>query len=94
MSSKPSDYKIGVYKATTGEFAGAAMFLVDVNTPDESEFIYFTIFNPESEATHELTEQDWQEITQADGLEWTEELPLEIKDKFLFKKSFAGIAGL
>ena len=94
MNQTIEDYKLGIYKATAGEYAGAAIFLVDVANPDESDFIYFTIFNPESEDTHELTEQDWQEISEADGLKWESEIPLEIKDKFLFKKSFAGISGL
>jgi len=92
--SKPEDFKVGIYKATAGDFAGAAIFLMDVSTPDESEICFFTIFNPETEEAHELTEQDWMDISAADSLEWQEEIPLEIKDKFLFKKSFAGIAGL
>jgi CRISPR/Cas system CSM-associated protein Csm4 (group 5 of RAMP superfamily) len=93
-NSKPEDFKLGVYQATIGDFKGGAIFLMDVSTPDESEFCFMTIFNPESEEAHELTERDWNEICEADGLVWKEEISEEIKDKFLFKKSFAAISGL
>lgn len=88
------EIKAGIYKVTQGEFSGAAILVMDVSTPDEAEFCYLTIYNPETKDSHELTEFDWQEMSEVDGLEWQQEIPEEIKDEFLFKKSFASIPGL
>ncbi|BBP45956.1 hypothetical protein THMIRHAS_13290 [Thiosulfatimonas sediminis] len=86
--------KTGVYQSTCGDFAGAAILVIDVSTPDEAEFCYLTIYNPESKESHELTEYDWKEMLEIDGLQWQQEIPEAIKDEFLFKKSFASIPGL
>lgn len=86
--------KTGVYKATKGDYEGAALFLMDVSTPEESEFTYLTIFNPESNESHELTMLDWEEMVKLDGLEWVDDVSIEIKDQYLNRASFAHLEGL
>ncbi|MBF6056884.1 MULTISPECIES: hypothetical protein [Thiomicrorhabdus] len=86
--------KTGIYEVTVGEYVGAAILLMDVSDPEESEFVYLTIFNPDTGEDHEITNDEWKEMVQEDGLQWIEDIPDEIKDQYLFKQSHANIADL
>jgi len=88
-----NEYKTGVYMVTQGQFEGAALFLIEISDPEESDFTYMTIFNPESEESHEVAFDEWLEMAKQDGLTWKSEIPNEVKDKYL-KGSFALIDGL
>lgn len=86
--------KTGVYKATLGEFKGAAIFVIDVS--DDEEFVesVVSIFNPDTADLHELSFEEWYEISEADGLAWQQEIPVEVKDAFLNRSSHAHLKGL
>ena len=87
------EFPTGIYKVTKGEYSGAALFLVEVSDPEESEFVYLTIYNPDSEESHEITLDEWKIMLDEDDLEWIEEIPEEIKDQYL-TGGFGLIAGL
>ncbi len=72
----------GIYKVTRGEYIDAAIFLVEISEPEESDFIYLTIFNPDSNESHEITLDEWNAMSDEDGLIWTSEIPNEIKDQY------------
>jgi len=93
VDKEAQSIKTGIYKVTQGEYNGAALFLVDISAPEESEFVYLTIYNPESEDSHEVSLGEWLQIAKEDSLEWQEDIPNEIKDKLL-EGSFARITGL
>lgn len=86
--------KPGVYKSTKGDFAGAALFIVDVSDSEDNQPIYLTIFNPENNGVHEITPLEWEELAEIDGLQWEQDIPIEIKDQFLNRHSFAHLQGL
>lgn len=86
--------KTGVYKATKGEFIGAALFLMDASEEENHPYDFLTVFNPESKQSHEITYEDWMEMTNLDGLEWVEEIPVAVQDAFLNKSSIAHLKGL
>lgn len=96
MTEKSSTTAIqtGVYRSTLGDFKGAAIFLIDTQEPDAEQPTYLTLFNPENNGVHELTLREWQELVELDGLVWQQEIPLEIKDQFLNRHSFAHLQGL
>ena len=73
----------GIYKVTKGQYIDAAIFLIDVSQPDESEFTYLTIYNPDSQESHEVPLQEWQIIASEDGLVWTASIPDDIKDEYV-----------
>ncbi|WP_319379655.1 hypothetical protein [Thiomicrorhabdus sp.] len=89
-----SNTKTGIYQVTMGEYVGAAILVMDVSDPQESDFTYLTIYNPDSGDEHEITHDEWQLMVKEDGLEWKQEIPNEIKDQYLFKQSHANIADL
>ncbi|WP_029407550.1 hypothetical protein [Thiomicrorhabdus sp. Milos-T2] len=88
-----NEFKPGVYEVTQGQYQGAALFLVEVSEPEESEFIYMTAFNPESEESHEIYSEEWTAMVIEDGLSRKEDIPDEIKDMYL-KGGFSLIDGL
>lgn len=73
----------GIYQVTQGEFLNAAILVVDVTQPDESEFVYISIYNPESQETHEIVLDEWLEMVQLDGLKRVSDIPDEIKDQLI-----------
>jgi len=87
------DVKPGIYLVTKGQYEGAAIFLIEVSEPEESEFVYMTIFNPENEGSHEISFDEWNIMTKEDGLTWNSEIPDEVKDLYL-KGNIALIKGL
>jgi hypothetical protein len=91
--SSHEDYKPGIYLVSQGQFKGAAIFLIEVSDPAESEFVYMTIFNPESKESHEISFDEWLQMVNEDGLNWSSEIPDEVKDMYL-KGSFSLIEGL
>ena len=78
-----SDIATGIYEVTQGEYKGAAIFLIEVSEPEESEFVYLTIYNPDTEESHEVTLDAWNVMCTEDKLERVSDIPEEIKDKFL-----------
>ena len=88
-----NEFKPGVYEVTQGQYQGAALFLVEVSEPEESEFIYMTVFNPESEESHEISSAEWLAMVKEDGLSWKSGIPDEVKDMYL-KGGFSLIDGL
>ena len=52
-----------------------------------------TIFNPESEESHEISFDEWMIMNNEDGLTWNAVIPDEVKDLYL-KGSFSLIKGL
>ncbi|WP_130537365.1 hypothetical protein [Thiomicrorhabdus indica] len=86
--------KTGIYKSTRGDFTGAALFIMDISDGEDNQPVYLTIFNPENNGVHEITPTEWQELAEADGLEWQQEIPLDVKDQFLNRHSFAHLQGL
>ncbi|WP_040725036.1 hypothetical protein [Thiomicrorhabdus sp. Kp2] len=87
------NFKPGVYEVTHGDYQGAAIFLIEVSEPEESEFVYMTIFNPGSEESHEISFDEWVVMVDEDGLIWRSEIPDEIKDMYL-EGSFSTIDNL
>ena len=86
-------YPLGIYEVTQGEYKGAALFLIDVSEPEDSEFVYLSIYNPESKDTHEIVLDEWIEMVNEDGLKRASDIPDEIKDEFLTGR-FGFIDGL
>lgn len=86
-------YPLGIYEVTQGEYQGAALFLIDVSEPEDSEFVYLSIYNPDSKDTHEIVLDEWIEMMNEDGLKRVADIPDEIKDEFL-TGSFGFIDGL
>ena len=86
-------FKPGIYRVTQGQYQGAALFLIEVSDPEESEFTYLTIYNPDSKESHEVTSEEWLVMAKEDGLVWAEEIPDEVKDEYL-TGGFALINGL
>ncbi|MDX1352254.1 MAG: hypothetical protein R3254_04525 [Thiomicrorhabdus sp.] len=86
-------FKPGIYEVTHGEYQGAAIFLVEVSEPEESDFIYMTIFNPGTEENHEISFEEWLVMVDEDGLVWRSDIPNDIKDKYL-EGTFSLIDGL
>jgi len=82
-SNQHAHIKTGVYKVTKGEYINAALFLVDITEPEESEFVYLTIYNPDSEKSHEIALDEWLAMSSEDGLEWDSVIPDDIKDQYL-----------
>ncbi len=82
MSSKTS-FQPGVYKVTQGEFVNAAIFVIDIAEADESTPSYLTIYNPDSQESHEVSLDDWLIMVNEDGLELAGDIPDEIKDQAL-----------
>lgn len=80
---KYTSIKTGIYKVTKGQYENAALFLVDIIEPEESEFVYLTIYNPDSEESHEIALEEWQAMSCEDGLEWDSPIPYDIKDQYL-----------
>jgi len=89
-----TEIKPGIYQATKGEFSGAALMVIAVTDSEQTGNLYLSIYNPENKESHELTQFDWQEMTDADGLEWVSEIPVEIQDEYLNKDSVAHLKGL
>ena len=87
------DFNPGIYLVTKGQYEGAAIFLIEISEPEESEFVYMTIFNPESEESHEISFEEWMVMNNEDGLTWSSEIPDDIKDLYL-QGSFSLIKGL
>jgi len=87
------EFPTGIYEVTQGEYTGAAIFLVEVSDPEESEFVYLTIYNPESKESHEITFDGWKLMQTEDGLKWADEIPEKIKDQYM-TGGFGLIAGL
>lgn len=87
------DFLPGIYLVTKGQYEGAAIFLIEVSEPEEDEVAYMTIFNPESEESHEIPFDEWMVMNNEDGLTWNTAIPDEVKDLYL-KGSFALIKGL
>lgn len=88
------DYKPGIYLVTQGEYKDAAIFLIEISDPEESDFTYMTIFNPETEDSHEVSSEEWLVMAEEDGLKWQSDIPNEIKDIYLKGGNFAAIDGL
>jgi len=88
-----NEHKPGIYLVTLGQYKGAAIFLIEVSEPEESDFIYMTIFNPESNDSHEISLDEWLLMIKEDGLEWKSDIPNEVKDMYL-KGSFSLVDGL
>ena len=76
-------FKTGVYKVTQGEYIDAALFVMEINQPEESEFTYVTVYNPDSADSHEIPMDEWKVIADEDGLVWDSELPDDVKDQYL-----------
>ncbi|GKT12934.1 MAG: hypothetical protein ISEC1_P1926 [Thiomicrorhabdus sp.] len=81
--STKNGFKTGIYKVTKGEYIDAAIFLMEITQPEESEFTYFTVYNPDSSENHEIPMDEWQVIADEDGLTWASEIPDNIKDQYL-----------
>lgn len=93
MSINEESQKPGIYEVTQGQYQGAAIFLIEVSEPEESEFIYLTIYNPDSKESHEISLDEWNLMLAEDGLTWKQDIPDEIKDQYL-TGGFGLIAGL
>lgn len=78
-----NDFKPGVYEVTLGDYKGATLYLMHVSQPEDSEFIYLTIYNPGSNDCHEVEHEEWLEMVDEDGLSWYSEIPEDIKQDFL-----------
>jgi len=91
--SELNSYKTGIYKVTKGKYIDAAIFLIDVSQPDESEFTYFTIYNPDSTDSHEIASDEWLVIVIEDGLVWHSDIPDDMKDEIM-KGPFSNLADL
>lgn len=91
--SLQDEFKPGVYRVTQGQFKDAAIFLVEVSDPEESDFTYMTIYNPDSKESHEVTSEEWQIMAKEDALVWDSEIPNEIKDAYI-SGGFGLITGL
>ncbi len=54
MTSEKPKIRTGTYKVTKGEYQSAELIVTKVESPEESEFVYLTIYNPDSDESHKI----------------------------------------